>query len=186
MNVDNKEKNLQKATLAGGCFWCTEAVFQRLKGVEKVVSGYTGGTVENPTSGQVYSGKTGHAEAIQITFNPQVISYEKLLEVFWKLHDPTSLNKQMYDVGTEYRSVIFYHDDEQKKIAEQSKETLEKSGYYQNKIVTEIVPFTNFYPAESYNQDYYNKNTYQPYCQIIIDPKIQKLYKDFKDIIKED
>ncbi|MBI3379159.1 peptide-methionine (S)-S-oxide reductase MsrA [Candidatus Gottesmanbacteria bacterium] len=174
----------QLATLAGGCFWCTEAVFQRLKGVEKVVSGYTGGTVENPTYDQVCSGKTGHAEAIQIIFDPNIISYEKLLEVFWKLHDPTSLNKQMYDVGTEYRSAIFYHDEKQKEMAEKSKEILEQSGYYQKNIVTEIVPFTNFYPTESYNQDYYNKNRYQPYCMIIIDPKIQKLYKEFKDEVK--
>ncbi len=173
-------------TLAGGCFWCLEAVFQILKGVEKVVSGYTGGTVVNPTYEQVCSGKTGHVEAIQITFDSNIISYEKLLEVFWKLHDPTSINKQGYDVGTEYRSAIFYHDETQKKIIEVSKSNLEKSGYYQNKIVTEIVPLSNFYPAESYNQDYYNKNTYQPYCQIIIDPKIQKLYKEFKDELKGD
>ncbi len=174
------------ATFAGGCFWCMEAVFQRLKGVESIVSGYTGGTVENPTAEQVYSSKTGHAEAIQISFDPEIISYEKLLEVFWKLHDPTSFNKQGYDVGTEYRSIIFYHDEKQKEIAEKSKETLEKSGYYQNKVVTEIILFTDFYPAEFYHQDYYNKNTYQPYCQIIIDPKIQKLYKEFGNIVKED
>lgn len=183
MTIDTQ---LEKATLAGGCFWCTEAVFQRLKGVISVVSGYTGRTLASPTPEQVYSGKTGHAEAIQITFDPEIISYDKLLEVFWKLHDPTSLNKQMYDVGSEYRSAIFYHDEMQKRIIEESKRNLEKSGYYQNRIVTEIVSFTNFYPAESYNQNYYNKNTYQPYCQIIIDPKIQKLYKDFKDIIKDD
>lgn len=177
-------ENLQTTTLAGGCFWCTEAVFKRIKGVESVVAGYTGGTVPDPTYEQVCTGKTGHAEAIQITFDPGIISYEKLLEVFFKLHDPTSLNKQMYDVGTEYRSAIFYHNEEQKKTAEVSKEKLEKSGYFQKKIVTEIVPFTEFYPTESYNQDYYNKNRYQPYCQIIIDPKIQKLYKEFKEYSK--
>lgn len=178
-------RNLQKATLAGGCFWCMEAVFKRLKGVDSVVSGYAGGTVENPTYDQVCSGKTGHAEAIQITYDPDIISYEILLQVFWKLHDPTTLNKQMYDVGTEYRSVIFYHDGKQKEIAEKSKTELEKSGHYQNKVVTEIVPFTNFYKAEDYNQDYYAKNTYQSYCQIIIDPKIQKLYKEFGNVVKE-
>lgn len=182
----NSSKNLPKATLAGGCFWCTEAIFKRLKGVENVVSGYTGGTIPNPTYEQVCGGKTGHAEAIQITFDPSVISYEKLLEVFFKLHDPTALNQQGNDIGTQYRSAIFYHDEEQKRVAEELKDKLEKSGYYQNKIVTEIVPFTNFYLAESYHQDYYKKNSYQPYCQIIIDPKIQKLYQEFGDVAKRE
>ncbi len=173
------------ATLAGGCFWCTEAVFQRLKGVGKVVSGYTGGTVENPTYQQVCDGTTGHAEAVQITFDPAVIPYERLLDVFWRLHDPTTLNRQGADVGTQYRSAIFYHDEEQKKLAESSKEEADKAGIYPSRIVTEIVPFTKFYEAEGYHQNFYNENSDYPYCRIVIDPKIQKLMKDYKKELKE-
>lgn len=172
-------------TLSGGCFWCTEAVFKRLKGIEKVTPGYIGGTTENPTYDQVCSGTTGHAEAIQIEFDPKTISFEKILEVFWKLHDPTTLNQQGADTGTQYRSAIFYHSPEQQQIAEKSKDEAEKSGLYPNKFVTEIVPATTFYPAESYHQDYYDKNSSQQYCRIIIDPKIQKLFKEFKDDLKE-
>ncbi len=167
---------LKKATLAGGCFWCTEAVFKRLRGVESVVPGYTGGTTPNPTYEQVCNGNSGHAEAIEITFDPAVISYDQLLEVFWKLHDPTTLNRQGADIGTQYRSAIFYHSQEQKEAAEKSKP---------DNAVTKIEPAGQFYPAESYHRDYYDANSSQGYCRIVIDPKIQKLYRDFKDITKD-
>lgn len=176
---------MKNATFAGGCFWCTEAIFKKLKGVESVVSGYSGGDLENPSYEAVSSGTTGHAEAIQITYDPKTISYEKLLEIFFKLHDPTTLNQQGNDVGTQYRSVIFYHNEKQKELAEKVKQEIEKSGMYQNPIVTKIEPFKNFFKAEDYHQDYYQRNSYQPYCQIIIDPKIQKLYRDFKEEIKD-
>lgn len=191
---------MDQITLAGGCFWCTEAIFQKLNGVEKVVSGYCGGNVQNPTYEQVSSGKTGHAESIQITFNPKVISPKTLLEVFFKLHDPTTLNQQGADIGTQYRSAIFYKDEEQKGVAQKAKEEAKK--HYSGKILTEIVPLKNFYPAESYHQNYYQNYSQQPldsqsisdgrgshgsvYCQIVIDPKIQKLYKNFKNITKGD
>ena len=168
---------MELATLAGGCFWCTEAVFQRLKGVEKVVSGYTGGKRENPTYEQVCSGATGHAEAIQITFNPSVISFEQLLDVFFKTHDSTTLNRQGADEGTQYRSAIFYHNEDQKKIAEKVKSQVKDA-------TTEITPFDKFYEAEPYHKDYFLRNQDAPYCQIIIDPKIQKLYKDFSPLLK--
>lgn len=182
---DTQKNKYQQATLAGGCFWCTEAIFKRLKGVESVFPGYTGGTTENPTYEEVCSGKTGHAESIQITFDPKTISFETLLEVFFKLHNPTTLNQQENDMGTQYRSAIFYHGDKQKEIAEKIKEETEKSGMYKDKIVTEIVPFTKFYEAESYHKDYYFKNQSAPYCQYVIDPKIQKLYKEFKEQVKK-
>lgn len=175
----------EKTTLAGGCFWCTEAIFKRLKGVKSVIPGYTGGHTENPTYDEVCSGRTGHAEAIDIEFDPDVISFEKILDVFWKLHDPTTLNKQGVDVGTQYRSVIFYHDEEQKKIAEESKKRVEESGMYKDRIVTEIIPFSNFYKAAGYHQHYYDKNKDAPYCQIVIDPKIKTLYEEFKEDIEE-
>ena len=174
------------ATLAGGCFWCVEAIFKRLKGVKEVVPGYAGGDIENPDYETVCSGKTGHAEAIQITFDPRVIPYEKILDVFWATHNPTTLNQQGNDMGTQYRSVIFYHTEEQKNIAEESKEALEKSKKYKDPIVTEIVPFANFYEAESYHQNYYDQNTSYPYCQFVIDPKIQKLLQEFKQDIKSE
>lgn len=174
------------ATLAGGCFWCMEAVFQRLKGVESVVSGYTGGHVENPTYEQVSTGATGDAEAIQITFDPSIISFETILEIFWHFHDPTQLNRQGNDVGTQYRSAIFYHTEKQKEIAEKSKSNAEKKGAYPSKFVTEIVPFTKFYPAESYHQNYYNQNNNQPYCNYVIDPKIHKLLQEYKKDVKEE
>ncbi len=176
-------ENLETATLAGGCFWCTEAIFKRLKGIESVMPGYTGGNVENPTYEQVSSGNTGHTEGIQITFDPRAITYEKLLEVFFKLHDPTTINRQGNDVGTQYRSAIFYHSEEQKKIAEKVK--TEVAGNFSNKIVTEIAPFNNFYPAENYHRDYYFKNSSAAYCKLIIDPKIIKLYKEFNSLTKE-
>ncbi len=176
--------NLQVATLAAGCFWCVEAVFQSLKGVERVTSGYAGGAVKQPTYQQVCTGSTGHAEAVQVTFDPDLISYEDLLYVFWRTHDPTTLNRQGADVGTQYRSAIFYHDEAQKAIAEKSKQETEASGLWPKPIVTEITPFTNFYEAERYHQNYYRLNPNQPYCRVVIDPKITKLKKEFKDKLK--
>lgn len=172
---------LETATLGAGCFWCVEAVFQDFKGVHQVVSGYAGGTVKNPTYRQVCAGTTGHAEAVQITFDPEVISFADLLHVFWRTHDPTTLNRQGADVGAQYRSVIFYHNEEQKAIAEKSKRETAASGLWPNPIVTEIVPFTNFYKAEDYHQNYFNLNPNQPYCQLVIDPKVRKFRKNFKD-----
>lgn len=171
------------ATLAGGCFWCTEAVFQRLKGVIKVISGYSGGETLNPSYDQVSSGTTGHAEAVQIQFDPKIISFEGLLEVFFKLHDPTTINRQGVDVGTQYRSAIFYHSQEQKAKAQKVKQKFQSE--YKGKIVTEITKFTGFTPAEDYHGNYYNQNRSAIYCKLIIDPKIKKLYKTFKGKIKE-
>lgn len=171
------------ATLAAGCFWCTEALFQQLKGVCKVVPGYAGGDKENPSYEQVSTGKTGHAEAIQITFDPAIISYKDILDVFWASHDPTTKDQQGNDMGPQYRSMIFYHDEKQKTAAEQSREQRETSGKFPNPIVTEIIPFENFFPAEDYHQDFYTKNPSHPYCQAVIDPKIQKLLKTFPDKI---
>ena len=177
-------ENFQVATLGSGCFWCTEAVFERLNGVKKVVSGYAGGTVENPTYEEVCSGTTGHAEVTQITYDPKIISYDELLEVFWKTHDPTTLNRQGNDVGTQYRSVIFYHSEEQKQLAEKYKEELNKSGAWDRPIVTEISPLTNFFSAEGYHQDYYKNNPNQGYCAFVIAPKVEKFEKVFKDKLK--
>ncbi len=177
---------MQIATLGNGCFWCTEAVFKRLKGVMSVQSGYSGGSVENPTYEQVCSGDTGHAEALQMEFDPNVIPYEKLLEVFWHTHNPTTLNRQGNDVGTQYRSVIFYHSDEQKNMAEESKRKIEEEHLYSDKIVTEITAFTNFYKAEPHHENYYDRNTDAPYCQFVIDPKIAKLLKEFSQDLKEE
>src|SRR6266705_5184941 len=171
-------------TLAGGCFWCTEAIFQRLKGVTAVVSGYAASKVANPSYEAVCTGKTGAAEAIQLTYDPAVISLDTLLEIFWHLHDPTTLNRQGNDIGTQYRSAIFYQNDEQKQSALASKEAVEKSGTYKNPIVTEITPFTNFYPAEDYHEDYYDSNRSQPYCMFVIDPKVQKLLKEYRSELK--
>ncbi|MFW5760917.1 MAG: peptide-methionine (S)-S-oxide reductase MsrA [Cyclobacteriaceae bacterium] len=182
--MSSDQNKLKLATFGSGCFWCTEAVFQRLKGVEKVVSGYTGGKIKNPTYREVCSGLTGHAEVIQIFYDPQIISYEELLEVFWKTHDPTTLNRQGNDVGTQYRSVVFYHNDEQKKLAEHYKMELEKEGVFSGPIVTEISPATDFYAAEDYHQNYYNENISQPYCSYIIAPKLDKLEKVFKSKLK--
>ena len=173
-------------TLAGGCFWCTEAIFQRLKGVTAVVSGYAASQVANPSYEAVCSGRTGAAEAIQLTYDPSIISYEKLLEIFWHVHDPTTLNRQGNDIGTQYRSAIFYHTDEQRRLALASKAAIEKSGTYKKPIVTEIVPFTNFYPAENYHKDYYDNNRYQPYCMMVIDPKVRKLLKEYRDDVKDE
>jgi len=174
------------ATLAGGCFWCTEAIFNRLKGVISVVSGYAASQVENPSYQEVCTGRTGAAEAVQITYDPSIISYDTLLEIFWHTHEPTTLNRQGNDVGTQYRSAIFYSNDEQKQIALASKEALEKSGAYNKPIVTEIVPFTNFYPAEDYHRDYYERNRSQGYCMFVIDPKVKKLLKEYKQVLKDE
>lgn len=171
------------ATLAAGCFWCVEAVFSRLRGVSQVVSGYAGGSVPNPSYDEVCSGETGHAEAVQITFDPEVIGFAVLLDVFWRCHDPTSRNRQGADVGTQYRSAIFCHDDEQLETARRSKQAAEAAGLWPQPIVTEIVPFSNFYPAEPYHQDYYRMNRLQPYCQLIIDPKIGRLQRDFATLL---
>jgi peptide-methionine (S)-S-oxide reductase len=174
------------ATLAGGCFWCTEAIFNRLKGVTSVVPGYAASQVENPSYEEVCTGKTGAAEAIQITYDPSIITYGTLLEIFWHTHDPTTLNRQGNDVGTQYRSAIFYQNDEQKRSALASKEALERSGAYKKAIVTEIVPFTNFYPAEDYHKDYYDKNRSQGYCMFVIDPKVKKLLNEYKNVVKDE
>lgn len=179
-------KKLEKATLAGGCFWCTEALFQRLKGVVSVTSGYTGGTLENPTYEEVSSGTTGHAEAIQLEFDPTILPYEKVLEIFWYTHDPTTLNRQGNDVGTQYRSAIFYHDATQQKQAEKSKKKLVKSDAYKDPIVTEITPFTTFYAAEDYHQQYFERNGNAPYCSIVIGPKIAKLLEQYGKDIREE
>ncbi len=176
----------ETATLATGCFWCTEAVFSRLKGVQSVVSGSAASKVANPSYQAVCSGRTGAAEAVQITFDPSVITYDKLLEIFWHVHDPTTLNRQGNDVGTQYRSGIYYHNDEQEQIALASKEAIDKSGDYKKPVVTEILPFTNFYPAEDYHQEYYDRNPYQPYCMVVIDPKVRKLLKEYRDDLKEE
>jgi peptide-methionine (S)-S-oxide reductase len=175
---------MEVATFGSGCFWCTEAIFTQLKGVESAVSGYSGGQVKNPTYNAVCTGNTGHAEVIQVTYNPDLVSYEELLEVFWKTHDPTTLNRQGADVGTQYRSVIFYHNDKQKKLAQIYKDKLDKAGIYDNPIVTEISEFDVFYKAEENHQDYYDNNKFQPYCSFVITPKMEKFKKVFKDKIK--
>lgn len=174
------------ATLGTGCFWCTEAIFQQLDGVISAVSGYAGGHVSNPTYKDVTTGETGHAECIQIVYDTSKISFDELLEVFWQVHDPTTLNRQGADVGTQYRSVIFYHNDEQKKIAEKYKTELDKSGAFNNPIVTTLEPLTKFYTAENYHQEYYelNKNS-NPYCSVVIRPKLEKFEKVFKNKLKK-
>ena len=179
-------ENFEIATFAGGCFWCTEAIFKRLNGVISVTSGYAGGQRENPSYDQVHSGATGHAESIQVTFDPSIISYDKLLDVFWATHDPTTVDRQGNDVGSEYRSIIFYHNEQQQQTALASKEKLEQAGMYQDPVVTEITPFTTFYPAEEEHKDYYDANRNAPYCRFIIDPKIQKLMKHFEKEVKEE
>ena len=171
-------------TFGSGCFWCTEAIFQQVKGVEKVVSGYGGGHVENPTYEQVCDKTTGHAEVCQLTFDPKVVSIDELLEIFWQTHDPTTLNQQGNDVGPQYRSVVYYHSEEQKERSEHYLEELSKSGAFSKPIVTTIEPFKNFYAAENYHQNYYNANGNQPYCYFVIRPKMEKFEKVFKDKMK--
>lgn len=175
---------MERLVVGGGCFWCTEAVFQRLKGVTKVVSGYMGGIFPNPSYREICTGKTGHAEVIQIEFDPQLISLEELLLVFFKTHDPTTLNRQGNDVGTQYRSVIFYANETQRASAQQLIERLEDEQVFDAPIVTELSPAAEFYPAEEYHQDYFNQNTYQPYCSFVIQPKLEKLIKEFGALAK--
>ncbi|WP_072356952.1 peptide-methionine (S)-S-oxide reductase MsrA [Chitinophaga sancti] len=179
-----KNEKVETATFGGGCFWCTEAQFQYLDGVLKVESGFSGGTVANPSYEEVCTGTTGHAEVIQVTYDPAKVSYDELLKAFWTAHDPTQLNRQGNDVGTQYRSVIFYHNEEQRKLAEEYKVKLDKSGAYDKPVVTEIAPFTKFYKAEDYHQNYYKENGEQPYCHFVIAPKLEKFKKVFKDKLK--
>lgn len=181
---DQKPTNLDTATFGNGCFWCTEAIFQDLKGVYSAVSGYSGGHVKNPSYKEVCAGTTGHAEVLQIVYDPAVVSFKDLLEVFWKTHDPTTLNRQGNDIGTQYRSVVFYHNDEQKLLAEKYKAELDASGAFSKPIVTEITSFTEFYRAENYHQDYYSLNGTEPYCTYVIQPKVEKFKAVFKDKLK--
>ena len=177
--------NTDTATLANGCFWCTEAIFEQLDGVISAVSGYTGGNTKNPTYKEVSNGNTGHAECLQIVYDPARISFDELLEVFWETHDPTTLNRQGNDIGTQYRSAVFYHNEEQKQKAEAYKEALNNSGAFDKPIVTEIAPFSVFYPAEDYHQQYFENNeNSNPYCRVVIRPKIDKFRKVFKDKLK--
>jgi peptide-methionine (S)-S-oxide reductase len=178
-------ENSKVATFGAGCFWCVEAVFQDLKGVHSVISGYSGGQVQNPTYEQVCSGTTGHAEVCQIFYDPKIITYSGLLEVFWQTHDPTTLNRQGADAGSQYRSVIFYHDEEQRRLAEATQKELSAAGVWKDPIVTEISPFEFLYKAEGYHQDYYSLNPNQPYCRLTILPKVEKVKKLFRDQLKK-
>ena len=187
-NMTNEAANksgLEMATFGSGCFWCTEAIFLNVDGVVSVVSGYTGGKVKNPTYKEVCSGLTGHAEAVQLTFDPAKLTYDELLEFFWKTHDPTTLNRQGNDVGTQYRSVIYYHNAQQKQLAEHYKKKLDESGAFDAAIVTEISPATIFYRAEDYHQNYYTLNSSAPYCSYVIQPKLEKFKKAFKEKLKK-
>ena len=181
---DKAQESKQVTTLGGGCFWCIEATFLELKGVEKVESGYSGGSVPNPSYAQVCSGITGHAEVIQITFDSKMISFKEILQVFFTLHDPTTLNRQGADVGTQYRSVIFYHNTEQKMVAEKVIKEIANSRIWKNPIVTQVVPFDVFYKAEDYHQDYFRSNPLQPYCQVVVAPKLVKLRKYYREKLK--
>ena len=177
--------NIDTATFGAGCFWCVEAVFQRLNGVISIESGYSGGSIKNPAYREVCMGTTGHAEVCRILFDKTKVSFDELLEVFWKTHDPTTLNQQGNDIGTQYRSVVFYHNDEQKKLAEKYKEEINKSGAYPNPIVTEISPLINYYKAEDYHQNYFNQNGQEGYCRYVIQPKVEKFEKIFKNKLKK-
>lgn len=184
VDSDMNATNLEKATFGAGCFWCVEAVFEEVRGVKSVVAGYAGGDVNNPTYRQVSTGNTGHAEVARIVFDPALVSYEQLLEVFWHTHDPTTLNRQGADVGTQYRSVIFYHNEEQKNIAEQSLQKTDASGLWANPIVTEIEPISNYSEAENYHQDYYANNPNAGYCSVVIAPKLKKFRQEFSHLLK--
>lgn len=184
-NTKMEQAKQEVATFGSGCFWCTEAVFQQLEGVISVKPGYSGGKRPNPTYEQVSSGATGHAEVTQIIYNPDIISFADLLEVFWKSHDPTTLNRQGADVGTQYRSVIFYHDEKQKEIAEQYKQKLNEANAFEKQVVTEITALEKFYPAEDYHVNYYNNNKNAPYCTFVIQPKVDKIRQVLKDKIKK-
>lgn len=183
--ISGKSDGLEKATFGGGCFWCVEAVFEQLKGVEKVTSGYAGGTTENPNYKSISKGNTGHAEVVQILFDPEIIPYEVLLEVFWVVHDPTQLNRQGNDIGTQYRSIILYENEQQKQLAEKSIKKFEASDMYQGDFTTQLVPLDRFYTAEEYHQNYYENNMEAPYCTNVILPKIEKFQKIFADRLKE-
>ena len=178
-------KSLEVATLAGGCFWCTEAMFDQLKGIIEVESGYSGGKIANPSYDDVCTGETGHAESIQITFDPTVVSYADLLRIFLTTHDPTTLNRQGADVGTQYRSAIFYHNPEQERVAREVIKEFEQSKIWKKPIVTEVLPYKKFYKAEDYHQEYYAKNSRQPYCRVVIEPKIAKLREHYRDRLKQ-
>lgn len=184
-NNQVNEHGLETATFGSGCFWCTEAIFLNVNGVQKVESGYTGGKVKNPTYKEVCSGLTGHAEVIQLEFNPEVVTYEELLEIFWKTHDPTTLNRQGADAGTQYRSVIYYHSDDQKKLAELYKKKLDDGKIFSNPIVTEISPIGTYYTAEDYHQNYFALNGSAPYCSYVIQPKLEKFKEIFKNKVKQ-
>ncbi len=179
-----KEDRYETATLGGGCFWCTEAVYKEMKGIVKVVPGYSGGHIKNPAYREVTTGRTGHAEVVQITYDPQVASFSEILEVFFMTHDPTTLNRQGNDVGTQYRSAIFYHNDEQKKTAEEIIDAFEKEKVYDDPIVTEVTAFDTFYLAEDYHHNYFARNKEQPYCQFVVAPKVEKFKKIFRDKLK--
>jgi peptide-methionine (S)-S-oxide reductase len=184
-NKTTMNQQTDTATFANGCFWCTEAIFENVNGVKKITSGYTDGHTKNPTYKEVCTGNTGHAECLQIIFNPSEISFDELLEIFWQTHDPTTLNRQGEDIGTQYRSGIYYHSEEQKQKAEHYKNELDKSGAFSHSIVTEIKPFTVFYPAEDYHQQYFDNNENQnPYCSLVIRPKVDKFKKVFKSKLK--
>ena len=183
-NASYTTEKYDTAYFGTGCFWCTEAIFQRLKGVAKVMSGYSGGNVPNPTYEEVCTGTTGHAESCMVVYDPSIVSYDELLEVFWKTHDPTTLNRQGNDVGTQYRSVIFYTNEQQKEKAEHYKTELDKSGAFSKPVVTAIEPYKNFYSAEDYHQNYYNSNSGQMYCRFVIAPKVEKFEKVFHDKLK--
>ncbi|WP_417428334.1 peptide-methionine (S)-S-oxide reductase MsrA [Halpernia sp.] len=181
-NEPADKPNLEYVTLGGGCFWCVEAPLESVKGIESVISGYSGGFVANPTYEQVSTGETGHAEVVRIGFDPKVISYQQIMDIFFFLHDPTTLNRQGADVGTQYRSVVFYSNEKQKKETEEAMKISEKSGKYSGKYFTQIVPFVKFYPAEKYHQNYYDKNPQQPYCSVVIGPKIAKFKKHYGEL----
>lgn len=186
MPAESEPAKLEIATFGSGCFWCTEAVFQHLEGVKSVTSGYSGGHVENPTYEQICGKKTGHAEVVQIEYDPSVITFKEMLEVFWKTHDPTTPNQQGNDIGPQYRSVVFYHDETQKELTEKYKKSLDESGAFSKPIVTEISKFEKFYPAEDYHQDYYELNPRQGYCAFVIAPKLKKFKEAFADKLKEE
>lgn len=183
MSIQNNP-NLDTATLGNGCFWCTEAIFQQLNGVLQVTSGFSGGNTENPSYKEVCTGTTNHAECLHIIYDTTIISFDELLEVFWQTHDPTSLNRQGEDVGTQYRSVVFYHNQEQKEKAAHYISELNKSGAYAKPVVTTLEPFTKFYPAEDYHNNYFNLHGEEPYCRLVIKPKVEKFQKVFKNKLK--
>ena len=183
-NMNQKNRTMETATFGGGCFWCTEAIFKELKGVESVTSGYSGGEIINPSYREVCTGRTGHAEVVEIEFDPEIVSFQELLEIFWSTHDPTTLNQQGNDVGTQYRSVVFYHNEQQKEIAEEIKKEMNDEQVFNKPVVTEISPWKNFFKAEDDHQDYYENNPNQGYCQFVIVPKLEKFRKIFKNKLK--